>query len=68
MLYFYTSVFLRESMPVCHLSVSNIPVHLDLNIPSLYKLFLQTLFNNDCFVKYSDTSANEDNSFRNHIR
>jgi len=52
MLYFYTSVFLRESVPVCHLSVSNIPVHLDLNILSFYKLFLQTLFNNDSFVRY----------------
>ena len=52
MLYFYTSVFLRESMPACHLSVLNIPVHLDLNIPSFYKLFLQTLFSDDCFVSY----------------
>lgn len=32
MLYFYTSVFLRESKPVYHFSVPNIPVYLDLYI------------------------------------
>jgi hypothetical protein len=51
MLYFYTSVFFKgEYTCMPYISVKY-PVHLDLNLPSFYKLFLQTLFNNYFFCE-----------------
>jgi len=52
MLYFYTSVFFKGEYACMPFISVKYPVHLDLNLSSFYKLFLQTLFNNDCFVRY----------------
>ena len=43
----------------------DITVKLSLNVSDLYEI--DKVLKNVCHI-YSDTSANEDNSFRNHIR